>query len=501
MNAHSMESTTEAGALAEFPDTHAADEQRLRPRDRLVIGILLVSAFVVILNETIMSVALPRLMDGLQVSASAVQWLTTAFLITMAVVIPVTGFLMERVNTRRIFLTAMSLFIAGTTICALASGLPVLIVGRIVQASGTAIMLPLLMTTVMTLVPPAMRGRVMGNISIVISVAPALGPTLSGLILHYLPWRFMFVVMLPIALAAMLYGARRMVNVGELRYAPLDAISVVLSALGFGGLVYGLSSFGDVSGRSGLIPGWAVLLVGAVAMALFILRQLQLQKRDRALLDLRTFASRNFTFAMAMMAVSMGSLFGTVILLPIYLQYVIGIDTLQTGLLLLPGGLVMGLMAPQVGRLYDRYGTRPLLLPGAIIVSVVLWALTMVSETTPVTNILIGHIGISIGLGLVFTPLFTASLSSVPPRLYSHGSAVGGVVPQIAGAAGVALFVALMSVRQASLAAEGLPPVAALTGGIRLAFLVGASLSLLALALSPFVRKPEEQPGGFGAGH
>jgi DHA2 family lincomycin resistance protein-like MFS transporter len=417
------------------------------------------------------------------------------------VVIPVTGFLMQRVQTRPIFTGAMVLFNLGTLICALAPGLAMLIVGRIVQASGTAIMLPLLMTTVMTLVPAAMRGRVMGNISIVISVAPALGPTLSGLILHYLPWRFMFIVILPIALAATVYGARRMVDVGNLRYAPVDVASVILSAIGFGGLVYGLSSFGEAAGDTGPVPGWAVLLVGAAAMAVFIFRQLRLQQLDKALLDLRTFASRNFAVAIAMLAVSMGSLFGTVILLPIYLQYVIGIDTLQTGLLLLPGGLIMGLMAPRVGRLYDRYGTRPLLIPGAIVVAAVMWALTMVGENTSVANILIGHIAISIGLGLVFTPLFTASLSSVPPQLYSHGSAIGGVVPQIAGAAGVALFVALMSARQATLVAEGLTPVAALTGGIQLAFLVGAILSLLAVALALFVRKPAEQPGGFGGGH
>jgi DHA2 family lincomycin resistance protein-like MFS transporter len=495
------ENTMAAAAVADVPDAPETAEHRLTPRDKLVIGILLVSTFVVILNETIMAVALPRLMDSLQVSASAVQWLTTAFLITMAVVIPVTGFLIQRIETRPIFISAMVLFNAGTLICALAPGLAVLIVGRIVQASGTAIMLPLLMTTVMTLVPAAMRGRIMGNISIVISVAPALGPTLSGLILHYLPWRFMFIVMLPIALAATLYGARRIANVGVLRYAPLDVASVILSALGFGGIVYGLSSFGETSGEPGPVPGWTVLVVGAVAMAIFILRQVRLQRLDRALLDLRTFASANFTIAIAMMAVCMASLFGTIILLPIYLQYVIGIDTLQTGLLLLPGGLVMGLMAPRVGRLYDRYGTRPLIIPGAIIVSAVMWALTMVGEDTSVTNILIGHIAISIGLGLVFTPLFTASLSSVPPQLYSHGSAIGGVVPQIAGAAGVALFVALMSVRQAALAAEGLAPVAALTGGIQLAFLVGAILSLLAVAASLFVRKPEEQPGAESMHH
>ena len=272
------------------PDSKPEAEPRVSPRDRTVITILLISAFVVILNETIMSVALPRLMESLDVSASGAQWLTTAFLITMAVVIPVTGFLMQRINTRPIYLGAMALFSAGTLICALAPGLGVLIAGRIVQAAGTAIMLPLLMTTVMTLVPPAIRGRVMGNISIVISVAPALGPTVSGIILHYLPWRFMFVLVLPIALLVTVLGARRIENVGSLRYAPLDVPSVILSALGFGGLVYGLSSFGEAADAPTLIPGWAVLAVGAVAMVAFVLRQLRLERQDRALFDLRTFA-------------------------------------------------------------------------------------------------------------------------------------------------------------------------------------------------------------------
>jgi DHA2 family lincomycin resistance protein-like MFS transporter len=161
----------------------------------------------------------------------------------------------------------------------------------------------------------------------------------------------------------------------------------------------------------------------------------------------------------------------------------------------------MGLMAPRVGRFYDRYGPKPLLIPGAIIVSAVMWALTMVGPDTSPISILIGHVAISVGLGLVFTPLFTASLSSVPPQLYSHGSAIGGVVPQVAGAAGVALFVALMSSRSASLAADGLSEVAALTGGIRLAFVVGAILSLLTVAAALFVRKPDEQPGAEGMHH
>lgn len=481
-------SDIQAGIAAHDP-SHAA-------RNRLVISLLLVSTFVVILNETIMSVALPRLMADLGVTAGAVQWLTTAFLLTMAVVIPVTGFLLQRLNTRPVFILAMSIFSAGTLICALSPGLGLLIVGRVVQAVGTAIMMPLLMTTVMTLVPPEARGRTMGNISIVISVAPALGPTISGLILSYLDWRWMFILVLPIALASLALGAWRMQNVTTPRYAPLDIVSVVVSALAFGGLVYGLSTLGEAAGEGSGIPGWVPVAVGSVAMAVFIWRQLRLQERDRALLDLRTFTSKNFAVAVTMMAICMGSLFGTVILLPIYLQNVLGIDALQTGLLLLPGGLIMGLCAPTVGRLYDKYGATRLLVPGAIIVSGVLWALTLVDQNTSIWGILVGHIAISVGLALVFTPLFTASLSSVPMHLYSHGSAVLGSVQQVAGAAGVALFVALMSLQTAALAAGGLSPVAALSGGIRIGFLCGAILSLGAVAAAFFVKKPAAQPMG-----
>ena len=440
-----------------------------------------------ILNETVMGVAIPRLMASLSVTASAAQWLTTAFLITMAVVIPVTGFLMQRLNTRPVFLVAMAFFDTGTLICAVAPGLEVLIVGRVVQAMGTAIMFPLLMTTIMTLVPEQMRGRVMGNVSIVISVAPALGPTISGLILNALEWRFLFIVVLPIALGATALGALRLVNVAHLRKVPLDVVSVPLSALAFGGLVYGLSSFG--SGRVNWV-GIGTLLSGVIAMAILVLRQIRLSREDKALLDFGVFRSGNFARAQGMMLISMATLFGAIILLPIYLQNVLKASTLTTGLLFLPGGLVMGLMAPSVGRLYDRFGTRPLIVPGAFLVSSVLWALTRIGTGTSLAAILIGHVVISVGFGLLFTPLFTAALSSVPAHRYGHASAIAGAFQQLAGAAGVALFIAIMSANASSLQAAGVSPAEALTHGIRSAFLLGAVLSLVFVLLSFFVRKP-----------
>jgi MFS transporter, DHA2 family, lincomycin resistance protein len=466
-------------------------------RNRLVINLLLVATFVVILNETLMAVAIPRLMRDLNVTAGAVQWLTTAFLLTVSVVIPVTGFLLQRMNTRPVFVCAMSLFSLGTLMATLASNLEMLIVARIIQASGTAIMMPLLMTTVMTLAPPETRGKTMGFISTVISVAPAIGPTISGIILNYLTWRWMFILVLPISLGALALGARRIQNVTTPHHAPIDGISVILSALAFGGIVYGLSNIGAPA-TPGTIPAGIFSAVGAVFLAVFILRQISLQKMGHPLLDLRTFDSRNFTVSVLLMASMMMALFGTIILLPMYLQNVLGLSTLQTGLLLLPGGLLMGLLGPLVGRLYDKAGPIRLLIPGVIVVSAVLWAMTLLGPATWVGYILAGHMVMSVGFAFLFTPLFTLSLSSLKPSLYSHGSAVIGTIQQVAGAAGVALFVALMSARATTLTAHGLAPVNALSGGVRAGFLCGAIISLFAVGCVFFVQRPSGVPE---AGH
>lgn len=472
------------------PAVVAPGDADTKGRNRLVINLLLVATFVVILNETFMAVAIPRLMRDLNVTAGAVQWLTTAFLLTVSVVIPVTGFLLQRMNTRPIFVLAMSLFSLGTLTATLASNLQVLIVARVIQASGTAIMVPLLMTTVMTLAPPETRGKTMGFISTVISVAPAIGPTISGVILNYLSWRWMFLLVLPISLGALALGARRILNVSTPHYAPLDAVSVVLSGLAFGGLVYGLSNIG-VAATPGTPPAGIWIAVGAVFLAVFIFRQISLQTTSSPLLDLRTFESRNFTVSVLLVAILMMALFGTIILLPIYLQNVLGLSTLQTGLLLLPGGLLMGLLGPRVGRLYDKMGPIKLMVPGVIVVSTVLWAMTLLGPTTWVGYILAGHVVMSAGFAFLFTPLFTAGLSSVKPSLYSHGSAVIGTIQQVAGAAGVALFVALMSARATTLAARGLGPLDALSGGVRAGFLCGAIISLLAVACVFFVQGPK----------
>jgi DHA2 family lincomycin resistance protein-like MFS transporter len=295
---------------------------------------------------------------------------------------------------------------------------------------------------------------------------------------------------LPIALASLWLGWRRIENVTTPRDAPLDIASVALSVFAFGGSVYGLSLLG-VPPAPGQPPAGAPLAVGIVAMIVFVHRQLRLQRTNTALLDLRVFSSRNFTVSLLLFAILMLVLLGTIIVLPIYLQNVLNISTLQTGLLLLPGGLLMGRLGQRAGGWYDRMGPKKLVIPGVVIVTAVLWAMTLLGTQSRVEYILIGHIVMSIGFGLLFTPLFTVSLSSVRPELYSHGSAVLGSLQQVAGAAGVALFIALMTARTASLTAAGNAPAEALAGGIRAAFVCGAVFALAAVACAFLVRKPD----------
>ncbi|WP_427134747.1 MDR family MFS transporter [Pseudarthrobacter sp. S9] len=447
-----------------------------------IIVTLLVATFVVILNETIMNVALQRLMVDLRIDAPTVQWLSTGFMLTMAVVIPTTGFILQRLSTRAVFMLAMGLFSGGTLLAAVAPGFEVLLLARIVQAGGTAIMLPLLMTTILTLVPVERRGAVMGNVSIAISVAPAMGPTVSGLILEHFSWRFMFVFVLPIALAAFALGAKYLVNIGETEKTRLDALSVVLTVPAFGGLVYGLSQIGGGQGGPGgpSAPAVVALAVGVVALLTFVLRQLKLQKSDAPLLDLRAFNFRMFTVSVLLLVVAMIALFGAVILLPLYLQQIRGLKSLETGLALLPGGLAMGLLGPFIGRVFDKVGPLPLTVTGSAMMVVSLWQFSMLDADTPVAWIVALHVALSLGLALLFTPAFTTGLNPLPPHLYSHGSATMSTLQQVAGAAGTAL---LVSIYAAVSAGTGI------VAGMHAAFLTAAVIALAAVVLSAMMRK------------
>ncbi|WP_236790995.1 MDR family MFS transporter [Amycolatopsis sp. GM8] len=445
-------------------------------RTPMVVRLLVLATFVVILNETIMINAIPRLMDSLHITEQSAQWVSTAFMLTMAAVIPVTGWFLQRVTTRAAFATAMGVFLAGTALAAVAPSFEMLLIGRIVQASGTAVMMPLLMTTLMTVVPESDRGRVMGTVTLAMSVAPALGPAVSGLILQAGSWRLLFVVVLPIAGVVTLVGLRLVRNVGEPRVGTIDWPSVTLAALGFGGVVYGLSMFGG-SGEIGL--GIGIVAGGLLAIVVFVFRQFRLQRTGTPLLDLRTLRHRTYVLSLAAMSIGFLAMLGSMILLPLYLQHLRGLSPLQTGLLVMPGGLAMGLLGPSVGKAFDRFGSRPLVLPGSIGIALALAGFTQVSTTMPYWQVLALHTLLMVSLAAAFTPLFTLGMGALPPHLYSHGSSILGTLQQVAAAFGTALVVTVMSARASHLLAGGVAAVPAQVSGIKLAFAVATALALV----------------------
>jgi DHA2 family lincomycin resistance protein-like MFS transporter len=463
-------------------------------RTPAVIRWLVLATFIVILNETIMINAIPRLMADLDISARSAQWLSTAFMLTMAAVIPTTGWFLQRVTTRTAYATAMGVFAAGTLLATVAPTFEVLLVARIVQAGGTAVMMPLLMTTLMTVVPEHDRGRVMGNVTLAISVAPALGPAVSGVLLQLGSWRLIFAVVLPIALGVMVVGLRNLENVGEPRPGSIDWLSVVLAASGFGGLVFGLSRFGaDEVGSPLVIVG-----LGVAAITLFVLRQLRLQRTGTPLLDLRTLTYTIYRRAVLLMSVAFMAMLGSMILLPLYLQDLRGLSPLQTGLLVMPGGLAMGLLGPTVGRIFDAVGGRPLVVPGSVGILVSLTAMTQISLTTPYAVLLGAHLLLMVSLAATFTPVFTLGLGAVPMHLYSHASSLLGTLQQVAAAFGTALVVTVMSTRAVQLAGSGTGEAEAMLGGLRWAFWIGAGLAVvvvvLALRLPGRLPTPTAQP-------
>ncbi len=444
------------------------------------IGVLVLAAFVMFLNETVLSVALKTLSEDLGLPTSTIQWVTSVFLLAMAVVIPTTGYLLERFTERQVFFASTLLFTVGTLCCALAPNFAVLIGGRVLQACGTAIIMPLLMTTVMRMVPADRRGAVIGSITVVTAVAPALGPTVGGVVLGALGWRWLFWIVLPLMIATIVVGGLKLRPNHPSAATPLDVLSIPLTALGFGGLLYGLSSIGKGSTDAATV---IALAVGAMAFAGFIARQLRLQRRDRALLDLRALAHRRFAVAVIIVALLFTCMMAvTAVLLPLYLQTVLGESTVVSGLVMLPGGLALGLLGPLVGRLYDRVGARALVLPGAFLTAIALGLFPVLGGASPLWLVVVIHVLLMAGIGTMMAPLNTDALSSLPANMYSHGSAIITTIQQVAGAFGIALFVTVATL--ASTTAQQAPD----TAGLHAAFTIMVVFGVAAFAMTFLVR-------------
>lgn len=457
-----------------------------------VLATLVAAATVMILNETSLSVALPAVMRDFGINAASAQWLITVFMLTMAVVIPTTGFLIQRFSTRQIFFSSVGLFIVGTIMGAVAPAFVVLLLGRIVQAAGTALIVPLLMTVMLQMVPLERRGTVMGFIGVVIAVAPATGPTVGGVILEAFTWHAIFLCMLPLLVGVLLLGAKLLSNVGENSTQPIDLISVVLSVVAFGGTVYSLSSLEtalDTGDNVGMLVG--LLVIAVIALVVFALRQVRLGKKGRALLDLRPFKIRNFSLAVLIALFSFSVLIGTVTMLPLFVQNGLGDGARTAGLIVLPGGVIQAVMSPIIGRVYDSVGPKPIMIPGAFLMAAGTWLFTTIGTETQVWQLVTFHVIFAFGFGLLMTPMMTTALSSLTGELYSHGSAILTTLQQLAAAAGTALLMVILTRGTDSGLAAGLTEAAATSDGVRAAFVVAALMVTAIIPITFFMRRPQ----------
>ncbi|MCE4940372.1 MULTISPECIES: MDR family MFS transporter [Bacillus] len=453
----------------------------------VIVGILLAGAFVAILNQTLLITALPHIMNDFNIDANKAQWLTTSFMLTNGILIPITAFLIEKFTSRTLLISAMSIFTAGTIVGAFAPNFPVLLTARIIQAAGAGIMLPLMQTVFLTIFPMEKRGRAMGMVGLVISFAPAIGPTLSGWAVETFSWRSLFYIIFPIAVIDLLLAIILMKNVTTLRETQIDILSVILSTLGFGGLLYGFSSAGS--------SGWTStevltsLLVGAAALIFFIARQMKLKK---PMLEFRVFSFGIFSLTTLLGTLVFALLIGTETILPLYTQKVRGVSAFDTGLMLLPGAIVMGMMSPFIGRVFDKIGGKGLAMTGFFIILLTSLPFMNLTDSTSLIWIVVVYTARLLGTAMIMMPVTTAGINALPRHLIPHGTAMNNTVRQVGGSIGTALLVSVMS-SQAAHANASTPANAALHG-MNAAFVVAACIALAGFLLSFILKKKPRQP-------
>ena len=401
---------------------------------------MIAGAVVAFLNQTVVNVALPPIMNHFQISAATANWLSTIFLLTNGIVIPVTAFLMERFTTRQLFLSSMGIFAVGTFICAAAPSFSILLMARVIQAIGAGILFPLIINVIFTIFPIHRRGFAMGIYGVALNFAPAVGPTLAGWIIETYSWRVMFYIIAPVALLDLLAAIFLVKNVTETSRPKLDTLGVILSTIGFGGVLYGFATAGT--------EGWGApvvvisFVVGVISLVLFVWRELAVQ---HPILEMRIFKYRMFTLTTIINVIVTMVMFSGMILMPIYMQNVRGFSPLEAGFMLLPGGVAMGIMSPITGKLFDKYGAKWLAISGLAITIVTTYALTRLETDTPFSYILSVYTVRMFGMSILMMPILTAGLNDIGLSLNRYGTAMVNTLRMVAGAVGMAFFVSIMT--------------------------------------------------------
>lgn len=471
--------------------------------------ILFIGAFVAFLNNTLLNIALPTIMKDFEISYSTVQWISTGYMLVSGILIPASAFFITRFKTRTLYITALSIFTVGTVLAALSPNFGILLTGRMVQAAGASVMSPILMNVLLKSFPIEKRGAAMGVFGLVMFVAPAIGPTLSGWIIQNHDWRMLFEMIVPFAVISLLLSIWKLDNVLETRKVKLDYLSLVLSTVGFGGLLYGFSTAGDKGWSSPIVYG--MIAIGAVGVTLFILRQLRMKE---PMLEMRVYKYPMFALGSAISMILSMAMFAGMILTPAYVQNVRGITPLDAGLMMLPGAVVMAIMSPITGKMFDRFGPRILAIIGLVITAGATFFLTQLKIDSTYTYIIVVYTIRMFGMSLVMMPIMTNGLNQLPQRLNPHATAVNNTASQVAGSIGTALLVTIMNKHIATRATElaaaakekamaagaamNADQVAALKAqitqkalldGINYTFVVATGITVLALVLSFFLSR------------
>jgi MFS transporter, DHA2 family, lincomycin resistance protein len=451
-----------------------------------IMAALFVAGFVGLFSETALNIALGDLSKIFNVDATTIGWLATGYFLTLGILVPVTGILMQKFTTRQMFMTAILLSLIGTILAAAAPAFPVLLAARIIQAAGLAINLPLTQNVIFTIFPPNKRGGAMGVMGLVMLAGPALGPTIAGLILDTLSWHWIFWVTVPFLLFSLIFGFKYLPNVNKIRKVSIDALSVILSTIGFGGIVYGFSVSGDFGWTS--TPVMASIIIGLVALIIFAIRQ---TKMETPMLNLKAFNSPLFVLGVIMSFITFFNMLSMLVILPMYMQMALLMTAFTTGLILLPGSLLNCVLSPSIGRLFDKYGPKAVITPGTILVAIGYVLYSQFGTNTAIWMIVVTHIVMMLGIGAVLASVQTNTLNSLPKQYYPDGIAITQTIQQVAGAIGIAVMVSLLSAKQTSFlatSANDLPQAAA--AGSSLVFKISLLLAVINIVLSFFIKNP-----------
>lgn len=403
---------------------------------KILLIVMIAGCFFSTLNQTLLNVALSDLMNTFSVSPTTIQWLATGFMLVNGILVPITAFLMKRFSTRQLFISAMLFLLAGSVVAACAMNFGMLLTGRMIQAVGAGIILPLMMTVIVYLFPEERRGAIMGKVGFAIIFAPAIAPTLAGFIIDYLSWRWLFISLIPFIVIIIVLAYKYLMNVNECAKSKIDLISLIYSTFGFGLLLFGFSSAGSRGWDDGVI----LTTIGAGLIISILFCQRQLSSQD-PLLNLSVFRYKMYSMTTIINVAITIIMYADLILLPMYLQDGRGFSALDAGLLLLPGAIINAFLSPVTGKLFDKYGAKPLFIFGLVLVALSMWLVIDLSSTTSYVYILVSTIILRIGLAFITMPLNTAALNAIPRELASHGSAVNNTIRQLAGAIGTAVIV------------------------------------------------------------